>query len=96
MDFKNRNKTHYVYCLIKDSKPIYVGCCMDLKQREVGHRRDKIFDYIFMLKEYQNKSEALIAENAIIRFLSIQNDPSIINGKDFRLIEYIKQKELYG
>lgn len=35
---------------------------------------------MFVLKEYRNKELALAAEQAIILFMTIQEDPRFING----------------
>lgn len=92
MNFKNRSSKHFVYALIKEGKPIYVGCCLNVKTREQAHRRGKTFDYLFVIKEYHNKEIALNAENAIIRFLSILQDKNILNGLFHPII---LEKELF-
>lgn len=79
------DKEHFVYCLILNEKPIYVGCCVNTKRRELSHRQSKIFDYLLIIKKYNNKKQALIAENSIIRFMSILNDVDIINGLNIHL-----------
>lgn len=91
MNFKNRKTPHLVYCLIKNKKPIYVGCCIDEKRREKAHRKLKDFDYLLIIKRYLNKQDALIAENGIIRFLSILQDDNIVNGL---FINLISEKEI--
>lgn len=76
---KNENEKHIVYALMLNKKPIYVGCCMNLKNREYAHRQSKIFDYAIVIKTYENKNDALMCENAIIRFMSLF-DKCFVNG----------------
>lgn len=103
MILENNHKPHFVYCLILDKKPIYVGCCENTKIRENAHRKLKSFDYLFVIKKYSNKKDALIAENALIRFLSLLNDDTILNGlfkdlkikKEFIDSRYRKEREVF-
>jgi predicted GIY-YIG superfamily endonuclease len=73
-------KTHCVYTLLQNEKPIYVGCTSDIRRRIAAHRRSRSFDGYIVVKSYDSREEALSAENAIIRFISILNDPSIENA----------------
>lgn len=50
------------------------------KAREISHRRDKDFDYLFVIKKYETKKDALIAENSLLRFLSILQLDKPFNG----------------
>lgn len=87
MDFKNRKKPHTVYALMLNGNPIYVGCCMDIKQREKSHRLSKTFDYLIVIKEFNNKNDALIAENAIIRFMGVFNEEFFLNSLFYDIVE---------
>ena len=73
-------KKFHVYCLIKNCKPIYVGMSSNVKKRAKKHKLDKNFDSVFILKSFDKKNDALICENAIIRFISILDDNDFING----------------
>lgn len=86
-------ENNYVYALIKDSNPIYVGCTSNIKRREFAHKKNKTFDFLFVIKKYDNKKDALCAENAIIRFLSILECPIIENGLFENLFWEKKHKE---
>lgn len=71
---------YYLYALLKDNKAIYVGVTNQIKNRINNHRGDKEFDKYKIIKTYNNKKEALIAENAIIRFNGMF-DIGLINAK---------------
>lgn len=98
---KNNKEQHTVYALMLDYKPIYVGCTMDLNKREKQHRKIKTFDYVLVIKIYDNKQDALIAENAIIRFMSLFIKGSFLNSTFEDMMvnklltdwEYMKKKE---
>jgi hypothetical protein len=79
-------KKYYVYLLIKDKKPVYIGCSVNLKNRLKSHRLSKDFDSYILLKQYNDKKEALSAENALIRFISIFGGDEWLNSKDFQLV----------
>lgn len=67
-------ETHYLYCLIKDSKPTYVGVTKNIHNRKKQHKsKGKIFDNLLVIKSYNSKKEALIAENSIIRMNGLFN-----------------------
>ena len=76
----------YVYLLIKDKKPVYVGCSCNVKNRIQHHKKTKKFDSYYILKRYDNKEKALIAENILIRFISVFGDDNWINSKDINLV----------
>lgn len=75
-----------VYLLIKDGNPIYVGCTSKLTQRQKAHEKTKVFDSVVVLKMYKRKEDALIAENAIIRFISLFGGDEWVNGKHLELV----------
>ena len=69
-----------VYALIKKSELIYVGCTSNLKLRLLNHGLCKNFDDYIIIQSFDNKKDALIAENAIIRFFSIFQSEKIENS----------------
>lgn len=95
MDWKNRNKPHIVYALMLNGKAIYVGCCMNTEKRERAHRRLKKFDYLIVIKKYDNKFDALVAENAIIRFMSLFEKGQFLNALYHDLINLKMVQEVY-
>jgi len=60
-----------VYVLLDENRVVmYVGCSVSPERRIRQHMKDKfLFKKFVILKEYKRKREALIAENAIIRFI---------------------------
>lgn len=76
----------YVYLLIKDKKPVYVGCSSNVKNRISKHKKTKVFDEYYILKEYETKESALIAENILIRFISVFENENWLNSKDINLV----------
>jgi hypothetical protein len=80
------HKKYYVYILVKNKLPIYVGCTSCLKSRLSKHKVTKDFDEHFILKEYTNKKEAFSAENSIIRFISVFGGEEWVNKKDVLLV----------
>ncbi len=87
-----------VYCLIKDGNPFYVGMTSNIKVREKSHKIDKDFDYLFVIKNYQTKKDALIAENSILRFLSLLNLETEFNScfgvlKETKIIYDLRYKK---
>jgi hypothetical protein len=80
-----------VYVLILENNPVYVGCSNNVKNRISHHKTNKKFDRYIIIKEYQSKKDALIAENALIRYLSIFVDTNIVNSLDINLLH----KRLY-
>ena len=65
---------YYLYCLIKDNNPIYVGVTKNIHNRKKQHKsKGKKFDNLLVVKSYGSKREALIAENSIIRMNGLFN-----------------------
>jgi len=91
MNVKNINKEHIVYALILNEIPVYIGCTMNFLKRREQHRKIKEFDYMLVLKRYDSRQEALIAENAIIRFMSLFNNKIFLNAK---ISDIVYDKEL--
>lgn len=80
--YKQLKENHFgVYVLIKDRKAVYVGCTSNIRVRLNDHRRTKEFDDYLILKQFPDKKDALNAENAIVTFLSVFGDESLINSK---------------
>jgi hypothetical protein len=78
-------KNFSVYILIKDKKPIYIGCSSNVENRVSKHKLIKNFDEFIILKTYKTKKEALIAENSLIRFISVFGGKEWLNSKDAML-----------
>lgn len=81
----NTIKTYSVYILIKNKQPIYIGSSSNVKNRISKHKINKDFDEFIVLKNYKTKKESLIAENSLIRFISIFGGKEWINSKDAML-----------
>jgi len=81
-----QKEKYCVYVLIKDKNPIYVGCSGNLKTRLSNHKKLKDFDSHIVIKRYDNKKSALIAENSIIRFISIFGDGIWLNSLNIHLV----------
>jgi hypothetical protein len=79
-------KIYCVYILIKDKKPIYVGSSSNIDNRIIKHKKTKDFDEFCILKKYETKKESLIAENSLIRFISIFGGKEWVNSKDQNLL----------
>ena len=75
-----------VYILVKNKKPIYVGCSGNVKNRISKHKSSKEFDEYIILKKYKLKKDALLAENGIIRFISMFGGSEWINDKNIHLL----------
>lgn len=84
--FMIKKEKYCVYILVKDKKPIYVGCTFNIRSRISKHKTNKSFDEFIILKRYKDKKEALTAENSLIRFLSIFGGNEWINSKDILLV----------
>jgi len=75
-------KQYKLYALVKNGVPIYVGCTVNVQLRINQHKSsDKVFDSYVIVKSYDNKKDALIAENSIIRYLSIFINDDNVNSK---------------
>lgn len=77
---------HFVYALIKNEKPIYVGCTSNINRRMNCHKRSKDFDTYVVIEKFNNKNDALICERGIVKFISLQNDSDNVNGKYDRFV----------
>jgi hypothetical protein len=82
---KVKVKNYDVYLLFKKGKPVYVGCSCNLNRRLSRHKLTKDFDSSYILKSYKTRKEALIAENSIIRFISLFGGKEWLNSKDIIL-----------
>ncbi len=81
-----------VYALLKDKKPIYIGCTKNLKERIAAHKKNKKFDTCKVIKTYTNKEQAFSAENAILRYETLFGLSDLINKKDESLCAYYELK----
>lgn len=70
-----------VYVLMKEESPIYVGYTSNIEKRLKSHKSNKDFDDYIVLKSYKTKKEALIAEYAILSFLTLFGGKDILNSK---------------
>ncbi len=77
---------YYVYILLKDKNPIYIGSTKNVLIRIKQHRKTKDFDKHYVLSHYTNKKDALIAENSLIRYISVFGDSKWLNGKNIQLV----------
>jgi predicted GIY-YIG superfamily endonuclease len=77
---------YFVYALIKNEKPIYVGCTSGVISRIKQHKKSKDFDTYVIIEKFDNKHDALICERGIIKFISLQNDDNNVNGKYDRFV----------
>lgn len=73
---------HYVYILIKNDIPAYVGVATNVKRRVREHRYHKPhkdFDSYIIFYESEDKKECLSVERTLINFSSIyQNNKAIL------------------
>lgn len=76
------NLKYHVYVLVNETKPIYVGFTMCISNRIKQHKsHGKKFTGHVVVKTYDNKKDALIAENSLIRYLSIFGEDYNVNAK---------------
>ena len=74
------DEIYSVYVLTNNDTPVYVGYTLDIDTRIKSHRNDgKEFTGHVILKTYLNKQDSLIAENAVIRYLSAFGNKENIN-----------------
>ena len=86
---------HYVYALVKDKKPIYVGSSSNLKERMKNHSYKKVFDYSLVISEHETKDQALLAERSIIKFLSMFPRGEIQNALYQNKATHAEHRSLY-
>jgi hypothetical protein len=84
-------KQYKVYALIKSNKPVYIGMTTDIVRRAKQHKKTKIFSKIIVIKSFDDKEKALVAENAIITFLTLFGDGNWYNAENVA----ISAKRLY-
>ena len=78
---------YVLYVLTLDGSPVYVGVTELGKTRISQHKKSgKKFDGWFILKKYNNKKEALAAENGIIRFMTVFYPTALYNAQDVNLV----------
>lgn len=83
-----KNNEYILYALMYDGRPIYVGCTDNFIRRKLEHRKTKVFDYGIIIKKFKTKEDALIAENAIVRFMSLHDDFGYLNSKSSDMLEF--------
>jgi predicted GIY-YIG superfamily endonuclease len=76
----NQQKNYWVYILTLKSEPVYVGMTSDILSRLKTHKKNKCFDNYTIVDVFDLKSDALISERSIIKYLSIFKNKNIING----------------
>ena len=79
-------KKYHLYALLKNENPIYVGVSHNIRSRINKHKRDKSFDNYVIIKSYERKEDALIAENAIIRLNTFGGGIGLINAKYYSIV----------
>jgi len=96
MKYSEKSKQqYYVYVLVNNETPIYVGCTSDIESRISSHRRtSKEFTGYVVVKTYDNKKDALIAENSLIIYLSIFINDDNVNCKFSDLSYSIMYKKI--
>jgi len=82
-----------LYVLIKDGKCVYVGATSDPSRRKKQHRKDKVFDEMYIIKEYETKELCFNAENAIISFVTLFGDGNWYNAENV-ILSYKRDLEL--
>lgn len=87
-------KNYLLYVLIKNDNPIYVGVTRNIKQRLKQHKKIKNFDSYLIIKKYEKKEDALLSENAIIRYLSLFKNENNLNAK-YEILCYTQMKINY-
>ena len=80
------NKKHHLYVLYDKAtvKPIYIGLSSSIKSRIANHKRDKVFDGVFIIESFDDKKQGLAAERSLIKFFSFFENDKIINAKYVR------------
>jgi hypothetical protein len=85
-----------VYVLIKDTKPVYVGCAVVVSKRLKEHKgAGKIFDSHYVIYRSNKKSESLLVERTLIKFLTLFYD-GCLNKQDFFAAMYRETDLLEG
>lgn len=80
-----------LYVLTLKKHPIYVGVSCNVEKRIKNHKPIRQFDGYVIVKEYNDKKEALSAECGIIRYLSIFENQNNTNAK-YKI--YFKESEV--
>ena len=63
-----RDRAYFVYILVKENTPIYIGCSESLDTRIPTHRKTKDFDSVIVAGAYSTRSTALFHEKCIIEY----------------------------
>lgn len=83
----------HLYVLIRNSKCVYVGSTSNIDRRKKQHKKNKVFDELFVLKSYDSKELCFNAENSIIRFLTLFGDGDWYNAEE-TLLTYKRDLEI--
>lgn len=89
--YSEPRKKYAVYILISDREPVYIGCTSNIKQRLISHKSEKNFNSCFILKSYDTKRDALIAENSLVRFVSVFGDDNIIVNGIYQQLRFYRE-----
>lgn len=74
----------YIYILIKDLNPIYVGSTTDIKQRIASHKCTKEFDSYIIASKCYSAPQANASEQTLIATLKYFY-PDLMNKKNCKL-----------
>jgi predicted GIY-YIG superfamily endonuclease len=87
-----KSKKYHLYVLydVSSCNPVYVGLSCSLRNRIYKHEKSKEFDGVIIIESFCNKNDGLIAERCLIKFLSIFQLESVVNGLYARYDNMIK------
>lgn len=68
---KSYQQPIYIYVLLLNNSPIYVGKTNNLKNRISNHSKKILFDNYLVIGHYYSEDQAMIAERSAISSLSI-------------------------
>lgn len=91
--FLFKKMRYLVYALVKDEKPVYIGVTANLYKRISAHKSDKDFDNVIIICSKDNRKDAYLAENSIIRFITLFTENQFYNGADI-LLSYERQTRI--
>ena len=80
---------YYVYILVKDKKPIYIGVTKNIPNRISKHKSNKDFDGYLIFHESESKIECLLIERSIIKFNSFYISKEDILCDNKKYVNYL-------
>jgi len=83
---------YYIYVLLLNNNPVYVGLSTNVNNRISKHKKNKIFDSYVILRSFKDKERALNYEKGIIDFMTFFNKNSLNSTNN--LIEFNSIKKL--